>query len=181
MRHSAFHHVVGPADGEKAKNYYCFCFEPGILVGAFESCLNILLTISRASAATLVRQRYIKNLVTRTNYAQEVAFPCLWSTVELGLSIISGSLPVLRPLLSRVFKTIFASSPKEEAGSSQPDSTGQCHKDLENQTINLSLDNTTVATNTEYTDPYLSNGGVKSSTSVIEDISQGHRSQSRSA
>lgn len=180
MRHSAFYHVMETADGEKAKNHYCFCFEPWILVSVFESCLDILLTISRASAATLVRQRYIKNFVAKTNLPQEVAFPSLWSTVELGLTIISGSLPVLRPLLSRVFKTIFASPSKEEAGPWKPDSTGQCHEDLEHQTINPSLDNITVATNTEYADSYLSNGGVKISTSVIEDISQGHRSRGRS-
>ncbi|KAF1356301.1 hypothetical protein BDV97DRAFT_4316 [Delphinella strobiligena] len=133
-----------------------------------------------ASAATLVRQRYIKNFFTRENFAQEIAVPSLWSTVELGLGIISGSLPVLRPLLSRVFKTVFASSPEKVAGSSPPDSTSQCDKDLENQAVNLSMDDLTVATSTGYTDSCLSTGGVKDSTPVVEDMSQGHCNQGRS-
>lgn len=180
MRHFAFYHVTETADGEKAKSHHCLCSEPGILVSDFESFLHIWLTISRASAATLVRQRYIKNFFTRENFAQEIAVPSLWSTVELGLGIISGSLPVLRPLLSRVFKTVFASSPEKVAGSSPPDSTSQCDKDLENQAVNLSMDDLTVATSTGYTDSCLSTGGVKDSTPVVEDMSQGHCNQGRS-
>ncbi|PSK34545.1 hypothetical protein B9Z65_8871 [Elsinoe australis] len=55
-----------------------------------------------ACAATLVRLKYIPRYTARTEFLWGLADPYIWTLIEIGIAIIIGSVPALRPLLKKI-------------------------------------------------------------------------------
>lgn len=70
-----------------------------------------------ASAATMVRFRYIVTYSKTTDDIYVASQIVVWSLVELGVGMVAACLPTLKPLLKRSFKSLFSPCPSQrEAG-----------------------------------------------------------------
>lgn len=69
------------------------------------------LTIYRASIATIVRIPFAKGYLDNPDYLYTSVDLGIWSTVEIGVALITSSLATLKPLLKRMrfFNTISSS------------------------------------------------------------------------